>query len=135
MAQEVMAKEKEESSLGDLFSALAGDTATLVKQEVSLAQVELTNKAAAVGKDVGYLVVGGAVGYAAFLVLLGAVIVILANLMPLWASALIVAVVVAIAAYILISSALTHLRKTSLAPRETVESIKEDAKWLKDQVT
>jgi hypothetical protein len=31
--------------------------------------------------------------------------------------------------------ALAELKKTELAPRETVESIKEDAQWLRDQVT
>jgi uncharacterized membrane protein len=95
----------------------------------------LTNKATAVGKDVGYLVVGGAVAYAALLVLLAAVVMILANVVPIWASALIVAVIVGAVAFFLISSALTALRKIELTPRESVESIKEDAKWLKDQVT
>jgi len=126
---------KEEPSLGDLFSNLTAETAALVRQEAALAQVELTNKATAVGKDVGYLVVGGAVGYAALLVLLAAVVMILANVVPMWASALIVAVIVGAVAFFLISSALTALRKIELTPRETVESIKEDAKWLKDQVT
>lgn len=126
---------KEERSLGDLFSELMSETSTLVRQEVALAQVEITNKATKVGKNVGYLVVGGAVAYAAVLVLLAGVVVILANFMPLWLSAVIVALAVGVAAYMLISSALTELRKTDLAPTETVESIKEDAKWLKDQVT
>ena len=126
---------KEEPSLGDLFSNLTAETAALVRQEASLAQVELTNKATAVGKDVGYLVVGGAVAYAALLVLLAAVVMILANVVPMWASALIVAAVVGAVAFFLISSALAALKKIELTPRETVESIKEDAKWLKNQVT
>jgi hypothetical protein len=126
---------REERSLGDLFSELMAETSTLVRQEVALAQVELTNKATKVGKNVGYLVVGGAVGYAALLVILAAVVVILSNLVPLWASALIVGAIVGVVAFMLISSALAELKKADLAPRETVESIKEDAKWLKDQVT
>jgi hypothetical protein len=126
---------KEEPSLGDLFSNLTAETAALVRQEAALAQVELTRKATEVGKDVGYLVVGGAVGYAALLVLLAAVVMILANVVPMWASALIVAVIVGAVAFFLISSALTALRKVELTPRETVESIKEDAKWLKNQVS
>lgn len=126
---------REERSLGDLFTELMSETSTLIRQEVALAQVEITNKATSVGKNVGYLVVGGAVAYAAVLVLLAAVIAMLANFIPFWASALIVGAVVGIAAYILISSALAELRKADLAPQETVRSIKEDAKWLKDQVT
>lgn len=133
MQQEKMVKE--ERSLGELFSELMSETSTLVRQEVALAQVELTNKATKVGKNVGYLVVGGAVGYAAMLILLAAVIAALAYFIPLWASALIVGIVVAVVAFVLINSALSELKKTDLAPNETVESIKEDAKWLKNQVT
>ena len=118
---------KEERSLGDLFSELMAETSTLVRQEVALAQVELTDKATRAGKNIGFLVVGGAVGYAA--------LVILANFIPLWASALIVGAVVAVVSFLLVSSALAELRKADPVPRETVESIKEDAKWLKDQVT
>jgi len=126
---------KEERSLGDLFSELAGETGTLVRQEVALAQAEMTQKAADVGKNVGFLVVGGAVGYAALLALITAVIVGLAYFMPLWLSALIVGAVVGFIAFLLISSALKALKNTDLKPRQTVKSLKEDAEWLKNQVS
>ena len=133
MAQQQMVKE--ERSLGDLFSELASETGTLVRQEVALAQVELTKKATSIGKNVGYLVVGGAVAYAAALALMAALIIGLSYFIPAWASALIVGVAVGIAAYVMISSALAALKKTDLAPRETVETLKEDAQWLKNQVS
>lgn len=135
MAQQKMALIKEEPSLGDLFSELAAETGTLIRQEVALAQVELTEKAASVGKNVGYLVVGGAVGYAAMLVMLAAAVIILATFIPLWASALLVGAAVGIVSYFLVTSALAELKKVDLAPREMVESIKEDAQWLKKQVS
>jgi hypothetical protein len=133
MAQQQMVKE--ERSLGDLFSDLASETGTLVRQEVALAQTELTKKAASIGKNVGYLVVGGAVGYAAALALIAAIIIGLSYFVPAWAAALIVSVVVGIVAFMMISSALTALKKTDLTPQETVETLKEDAKWLKNQVS
>jgi hypothetical protein len=133
MAQQQMVKE--ERSLGELFSELASDTGTLVRQEVALAQVELTKKATAIGKNVGYLVVGGAVAYAAALAIIAAVIIGLSYFIPAWAAALIVGVVVGIVAYMMISSALAALKRTDLAPRETVETLKEDAQWLKNQVS
>jgi hypothetical protein len=133
MAQQQIAKE--ERSLGELFSELATETSTLVRQEVALAQTELTQKATRVGKNVGFLVVGGAVAYAAVLAVIAAVIIGLSNFIPAWAAALIVGVAVGIAAFILISSALSALKRTNLAPTQTVESIKEDAQWLKNQVS
>lgn len=133
MAQQQMAKE--ERSLGDLFSELAGETSTLVRQEVALAQVELTQKATIVGKNVGFLVVGGAVGYAALLALLAAVIIGLSYFIPAWAAALLVGAAVGITAYLLISKALDALKNTDLTPHQTVETLKEDAQWLKNQVS
>src|SRR5262245_61025280 len=107
---------RDERSLGDLFSELASETSTLIRQEVALAQVELTNKATMVGKNVGYLVVGGAVGYASLLLILAAVVAILSYLIPLWASALLVGIGVGIAAYVFVSSALAELKKAQLTP-------------------
>ncbi len=132
MAQQLV---KEERSLGDLFSELATETSTLVRQEVALAQTELTQKATSVGKNVGFLVVGGAVGYAALLAILAAAIIGLANFLPWWAAALIVGVAVGIVAFLLISPALKALKETSLTPNQTVETLKEDAEWLKNQVS
>ena len=133
MAQQQIVKE--ERSLGDLFSELATETSTLVRQEVALAQTELTQKATSVGKNVGFLVVGGAVGYAALLAILAAAIIGLAYFVQWWAAALIVGVVVGIIAFLLISSALKALKATSLTPNQTVETLKEDAEWLKNQVS
>ena len=133
MAQQQLVKE--ERSLGDLFSELAAETGTLVRQEVALAQTELTQKATKVGKNVGFLAVGGAVGYAALLAVLAAVILGLANFVPAWAAALIVGAAVGIVAYLLISSGLKALQETNLIPTQTVETLKEDAEWMKNQVS
>jgi hypothetical protein len=143
MAQQQLVKE--ERSLGDLFSELASETGTLVRQEVALAQTELTTKAAKVGKNVGFLVAGGAVGYTALLLILAAVVIGLAQLISrvmdwhlitsAWIAATIVGLIVGIVAYTLVTNALAKLRNTDLAPRETVETIKEDAQWLKNQVS
>ena len=143
MAQQQIVKE--EKSLGDLFSELASETGTLVRQEVALAQTELTQKAVKVGTNVGYLVVGGAVGYTALFAILAAVIIGLAQLISrvtgweymtsAWISSALVGIVVGIVAYVLITGALAKLKQTELTPKETVETLKEDAQWLKNQVS
>jgi len=132
MAQPMVAEEK---SLGDLFSKLAGDTTTLIRQEVALAQTELTQKATKAGKNVGSLLIGGAVAYGGVLAIMAGVILLLARFMPAWASALLVGVVIAIIAFFLISSAIKQLRNIDPVPRQTIETLKEDAKWLKKEVT
>jgi uncharacterized membrane protein YqjE len=126
--------DKQDRSIGELFSQLASETSLLIHQEIDLAKVELTQKAKTVGLNVGYLVLGGAVGYAALLAFLAALIILLANIMPWWAAALLVAVLVGIVAAVLISKALASLKKTEVAPRQTVETLKEDAQWAKQQM-
>jgi uncharacterized membrane protein YqjE len=126
--------DKQDRSIGELFSELANETGLLIRQEIALAKVELTEKASRVGLNVGFLVLGGAIAYAALLAFLAALIILLANVMPWWAAALVVAVLVGIVAAVLISKALTALKKTDLAPRQTVETLKEDAQWAKQQM-
>jgi len=84
---------------------------------------------------VGYLVAGGAVAYAAALAVIAGIIILLARVMPAWAAAIVVGLVIGVAAYFVITSALARLRRVDPVPRNTVETIKEDAKWLKKEVT
>ena len=126
---------KEDRSIGELFSELANETSTLVRQEVALAQTEMMGKITVFGKNAGFVAAGGAVGFAAFLTLLAAIVAGLSYFMPVWLSALIVAIVVGAVAFYFVSSSLAELKRTSLAPNETVTTLKEDARWLKKQVS
>jgi Flp pilus assembly protein TadB len=126
---------RDDRSLGELFSELAQETSTLVRQEVSLAKTEMTQNASRAGKHVGSLAAGGAVAYAGLLAILAGVIVLLDNVMPLWLSALLVGIVVAVVGYILVRRALDALKREDFAPRETIETLKEDRQWTKDQTT
>jgi hypothetical protein len=130
-----MQQSREDRSLGELFSELSRDTSTLVRQEIALAKTEMSEKASTVGKNVGFLAVGGAVAYAGFLVLLGALVVILALFLPWWLSALIVGFVVAAIGYTLVQKGISTLKQVDMAPRETIESLKEDKEWAKKQVS
>ena len=124
----------ENKPLGDLFGDLASDMSNLVRQEVALAKVEITQKAKGIGKNVGYLVVGGAVGYAALLAVIAAIIMLLDNYMPAWGAALLVGILIAGISWLLIGKALNALQETEITPRETVETLKEDAAWVKQQI-
>jgi hypothetical protein len=124
----------ENKALGDLFSDLASEMSNLVRQEVALAKHEVGQKAQRVGKNVGYLVVGGAVAYAALLAIIAAVAMLLAKVMPDWGATLLVGIIVAGVSWLLISKALAALRQVELTPQQTVETLKEDAAWVKQQI-
>lgn len=124
----------ENKPLGDLFSDLASEMSNLVRQEVALARVEISQKAKYAGRNIGYLVVGGAVAYAALLAVLAAVIMLLDKVMPAWGAALLVGVIVAAIGWLLIGKAMSALQQMEVTPRETVETLKEDAAWVKQQI-
>ena len=99
----------DDRSLGELFGDLARETSVLVRQEVQLAKTEMTEKATAVGKDIGFLAVGGAVAYAGLLALIATVIVILGTVgLPWWLASLIVAVIVLAVGYFLVQKVSLH---------------------------
>ena len=130
-----MQQTNDERSLGELFGDLARDMGTLVSQELALARTELTEKAARVGKEIAMLAVGGLVAYAGLLAIIAAVIVLIADRgVPLWVSALVVGLVVAGIGYLLVQRGISALKHEDLAPRQTIQSIKEDTQWVKEQV-
>jgi len=123
---------RDNKSLGELFADLTREIVTLVRQEAALARTEMTEKAARVGKNVGFLVAGGAVAYAGLLALIAAVIITLAQNtgLTLWGSAFLVGAVVAGLGSFLVWKGLEALKHVDLAPRETLETIKEDQQWF-----
>jgi hypothetical protein len=124
----------ENKPLGDLFGDLASEVSELMRKEVALAKVEIGQTAKHVGRNVGYLVVGGAVAYAAMLAVLAGIIMLLDKVMPDWGAALVVGVVVGIVGWMLISKARAALQATDVTPQQTVETLKEDAAWVKQQI-
>src|SRR4029453_6690487 len=117
-----MAPATEERSLGELFRDLTTEVTTLVRQEVTLARTELSEKVARVGRDAGMVASGVAIAYAGVLALVASIIAMLANVMPWWAAALVVGLVVAGAGAFMVKQGLEALKREDLTPRQTIES-------------
>jgi len=126
-------QQRDERSLGDLFSELANETSTLVRQEFQLAKTEMTQKATSFGKDAGMIGAGGALAYAGLLAVIAAVIIGLGQFIPMWLSALIVGLVVIAVGYVLIQLGLSAIKRIDPTPRQTIDTLKEDAQWAKEQ--
>lgn len=130
---------KADRSVGELLSDLAQDTSQLVRQEVSLATAEMTQKASQAARSIGLLVVGGAFAFLALEMLVNSGVVLLAGMIPLegiWPALvafLIVFSVVAIISAVLIRKGLKSLRADNIMPRQTIDTLKEDVQWAKQQ--
>jgi uncharacterized membrane protein len=130
-----MYQRKDEPSLGELFADLTREISTLVRQEIRLATTEVSQKTSAVGRNVGYLAVGGAIAYAGLLVVIAAVVMVLAVFLPWWLAALIVGLAVAGIGYFLVQKGIESLKHLDLTPRATIRTIKEDVEWAKHQTS
>jgi TRAP-type C4-dicarboxylate transport system permease small subunit len=129
-----MAEPRTERSLGELFSSLTAQLGQLVHKEVELARTEVTANVVRTGRNATLIGVGGAVAYGGFRVVLGAAVAVLAALgLDLWLAALIVGLVVIAIGYALIQRGRSQLEAGSLAPDRTIETLKDDARWAKDQ--
>lgn len=124
-----------EKSLGDLFGDLARDTSRLVRQEVRLAKAEVTEKATKAGKDAALIAGGGVLAFYALGAFFTALIFgLIAMKMPAWGAALLVGVVIAVAAALLIMQGIAGLKRINPIPEQTIETLKEDQKWLRDEL-
>lgn len=123
-------------TLGELMSELSRETGTLVRKELELATTEMTAKLREVAIQAALASTGGALLHAGLLVVLAALIagLVQMGLQP-WLAALIVAAVTMTVGYVLMNRGVTRLRQTRFAPRQTIETLKENARWTTGQGT
>ena len=123
-----------ERSVAELFTDLSHQLSTLFRQEALLARTEVSQRLQAFGRDAMVIGVGAALALAALMAATAALVLLLIqlNLMP-WLAALIVAAVLAVVAGVLVQARLSAMRRRTVAPVETVESIKETAQWIKKE--
>lgn len=125
-------EEVKETSVGELIGNISNDLSQLFRQEVELAKVELKDEAAKAGKAAGMLGAAAFAGYLVVILLSFALVAALSNVMdPGWA-ALIVAVLWGIVGAVLYANGRKKLKTVDPTPRRTVETLKEDAQWLKN---
>lgn len=129
-----------DASLGELFKRLSSDMTLLVRQELALFRVEMTQKTKETGKRVGHgagMLSGAAVsGLMALGALTATIILLLALAIPAWCAALVVTIVWGIAAGVMAMRG-KHEIETATAPipTQTIQTVKEDMEWAKSQTS
>lgn len=122
-----------DQSVGDLVKQLSEQTATLVRQEMKLAQTELQEKGKKAGIGAGMFGAGGLVAFFGAACLIAAAVLALATAVDhSWLAALIVGVVLLAVAGV---AALMGKKKieeaTPPAPEQAVQSMKRDVDTVK----
>jgi len=128
---------RDDGSVAQLISGIVGDAQVLVRQEIALARQEISEEignAKQAGIKLG--VAGGVLAVGGLLLIL-ALAQGIADLFnwPTWAGYGLVGVVLAIAGYILFSAAQRQIKEVHPVPEQTVETMKENAEWIKERTT
>jgi uncharacterized membrane protein YqjE len=123
---------KNERSIADVLRDIATNIQEIVRSEIRLARLELTEEGQKFITGARVLAIGAVVAlYGVGFVLLAALFA-LELVLPTWASAIILGAVLLIAAWIAVSAGLRRL-KTVKPPVKTMQTVKEDALWMKEQ--
>lgn len=126
-----MPENRENRPLGELFSELSQELRTLFQQEMDLFRTEMQSKMVQMVKDVAALGIGGILLYSGFLTLIAAIVFGVAEFIPLWLAALLVAIVFLAVGFAFVQKGRKELTKMKMMPEKSAETLKETARWAK----
>ncbi len=125
---------REERSFAELLGQLSEDVSMLMRQEVQLAKAEMSRKISRATTDVVKLGAGSLVALLGGLTLVAAVVLGLVALgVAAWLSALIVGAALGGAGYAMLGAGLRDLKRVDPTPHRTVDTLKDDLQWVKEQ--
>jgi uncharacterized membrane protein YqjE len=124
----------DELEVGVLLKRLSDQTRRLAQQEIELAKAEFSGKARDAGVGAGLLGAAGLLGLLGLLTLTATVVLALATAVAAWLAALIVTGLYLVGAALLGLLGRARMAKAApLAPKQALESVKEDVAWLKSR--
>ena len=120
--------------VSELVRSLVTDVALLVRLETERIGIELKQKASTVGVGTGLFVAAAMLAWFAVATLIATSVLALAIVLPAWAAALIVSVVLLLLVTALILAGRAKIRAgTPLAPNRSLEAAQEDVAWIRDK--
>lgn len=122
----------DERPIAELVQQLSQQTATLVRQELQMAQLEMKEKGKRAGIGAGLFGGAGGLAFYGLGVLLAAIVLGLATFLEPWIAALIVAVVLfAVAGVLALTGKKQVEQATPAAPEQAIASTKRDVDEVK----
>ena len=129
-----MSTPQAQRTVPELFGNIVNNIQQIIRSEFTLAKVELQEKASAASKPATALGAGFLLGLYGLGFLLLAAVYALATVMAAGFAALIVGGVLAIVSAVLVGSSVKKLKALRPAPEKTIQTLKEDVQWAKEQI-
>ena len=124
----------QEASAGELVKQLSEQVSRLIRDELKLAEYEMTRKAKRAGRGAGMFGGSGLLALYGVGCLLAAAIIGLAGVLPAWAAALIVGgVLLAVAGLAALLGKGQVSKATPPVPEQTVQSVRADVEEIKER--
>ncbi len=122
-----------ERSTADVLKDIVGNVQEIIRSEVRLAKAEAKQEISKATAGSKILAIGAVLGlYGGGLISL-AIVYALSMVVAAWLAALIVGLALAIPAALMISRGLDDLKRVSPTPERTIETVKENVEWMKNQ--
>jgi len=121
-------------SFADVLQDIVTNIQTIIRAEIRLARTEVKEQITTLGRAAG-IMAGGAVAalFTVWLLLL-TILFALSVVMPFWAAALLLFVVLALVTFILLTlGKKKRLKAVHTTPEKTIETMKENVQWVKHQ--
>ena len=125
---------EKDRSVSELMQDIVTNVQQIIRSEVLLAKTEAKEEGLRAAKAARLLGGGAAVAFYALGFLLLFCVYALATAIAAWAAALIVALGLGIIAAVLLRIGIKRIREVSPAPQKTIETVKENVRWAKNQV-
>jgi len=127
--------EPQPDSTTGLLSRLVDEVSTLLRKELALAKAELSESINEAKLGAISLAAGGAVLFAALLVLLAAATLALSHVVSDWLAALIIGVITAVVGFVMLQSGKKKFEATHLKPERTQDALRRDKDMVERRIT
>ena len=118
----------------EVLQDIVGNIQEIIRSEFLLAKAEVKEEAGKAAPPLKMMLVGAILGLYGLGFLLWTAVLGMATVMPMWLAALIVGVVLAVIAIGLTGSASQRLKHVNAVPERTIDTLKENVQWAKDQI-
>lgn len=120
--------------LGAVIGSVVDGARTLVRKQVELAKIEMTEAVSVRAKGAGMMAAAAVFGLFALGFAAAAGSAALSIVLPTWAALLIVAGAFVVVAGVLVLVGRRAMKSAPTTPERTQETLKEDARWAKQQL-
>jgi uncharacterized membrane protein YqjE len=122
-----------ERSLSVVLQDIMRNVQEIIRAEVRLARAEIREEASKAFSSMVWVMVGAVCAAFAMTFLLWTVVYAVGLVWPMWAATLVVAAVLGLAGAVMLSSGISRVTHVSPTPERTVETMKENVAWVKQQ--